>query len=373
MISIATVFSGIGAIEQAVCKVKLEHEIVFACDNGERKLDKSFEELKKEVMRIKSDMRKDYIEHAYNDLGKINHVEISYKKNYKIDDADYYQDIRFLDAKKYKGKVDLLVGGSPCQSFSVNGKRAGLKDTRGTLFYDYARIIKEVSPTVFIFENVKGMITHDFGKSWEVIKQVFHSLNYDIYIKKDEKGKEDAILNSRDYGIPQDRRRLFIVGFKKGLKNIKTFQFPEKIELRKSVSDFLDENVDAKYYLGEKGFKFVTTHPSRAQVSKAVMRCQKANQQFNWNGDFIFEKYNKIRLRKEVLSRAYVSYWNGEKGVIRKMTPRECLRLMGFSDEFKIVVNDAEMYRQAGNSIVVDVLEYLLKSIIETNVWEDKI
>ena len=133
----------------------------------------------------------------------------------------------------------------------------------------------------------------------------------------------------------------------------------------------MESEVDAKYYLGEKGFKFVTTHPSRAQVSCDIMRCQKANQQFNWNGDFIFEPLKKVQDNEKIMGKAYVSEFNGELGVIRKFTPRECLRLMGYPDDFKIVVDDTMMYRQSGNSIVVNVLEKLVEELIKTGVFND--
>ena len=99
------------------------------------------------------------------------------------------------------------------------------------------------------------------------------------------------------------------------------------------------------------------------------MMCQKANQQFNWNGDFVFEEYDPKKHTESVLKRAYLSKYNNRKGLIRKLTPRECLRLMGFCDDFKIVIPDAQMYRQAGNSIVVNIFEALIKEIVKTGIW----
>ncbi len=362
MIRLATLFSGIGAIEQALKKKDIDYTIVFACDNGEREIEISEDKIN-ELRKLDNYTRNIEISRIYDATGKPNVVESSYKANYSIDDNRFYQDIRFLDGTEFKGEIDLLVGGSPCQAFSINGKRAGFEDTRGTLFYEYARIIKEAQPKVFIFENVKGMITHDNGNTWEIIKETFKELNYEIYIKED-----NPILNAKNYGIPQNRERLFVVGFNKALQ-VKKFEFPKEEKLEKFVQDFLFEEVDAKYYLGEKGFKFVTSSPSRAQVNGKIMRCQKANQQFNWNGDFVFEELEKIRDRKDILDRAYVGEWKGKIGVTRKFTPRECLRLMGFGDDFKIIHNDVIMYRQSGNSIVVNILEKLIDSIIDTGVW----
>ena len=371
MLRLATLFSGIGAIEQALLQLNIDHRIVFACDNGERELSISREEIEKAIKNMNYREKKEYIDKLYLDTSKKNLMEKSYKANYKIEDEDFYQDVRFLDGNKYKGQVDLLVGGSPCQSFSVNGKRGGFEDTRGTLFYEYARIIKETQPKVFIFENVRGMLNHDSGKTWETIKNTFKQLNYNIYIKSDNKGKESPILNAVDYGIPQNRERLFVVGIRNNIDLKKDFVFPKKVELTKTVNDYFEKVIDPKYYLGQKGFEFVTTHPSRARVGTKIMGCQKANQQFNWNGDFIFEDYNKVKNNQAILDRAYISEWNGKKGVIRKYTPRECLRLMGFSDNFQIVIDDQNMYRQSGNSIVVNVLKALVNKIIETGVFDN--
>ena len=209
MIRLATLFSGIGAIEQAFIKQNIPHKIVFACDNGERELSYTKEEILKKTKNMSFEERNDYINELYNSLKKPNCMYQTYKANYKIDDKDFYQDIRFLDGSKYKGEVDLLVGGSPCQSFSIIGKRGGFNDTRGTLFYEYARIISETQPKAFIFENVRGMLNHDHGKTWETVQNTFKELNYKIYIRS------NPILNAKDYGIPQNRPRLFVIGIRK--------------------------------------------------------------------------------------------------------------------------------------------------------------
>ena len=406
-IRLATLFSGIGAIEQAFLKMHLPHSIVFACDNGEieftpldveerrefaelkrgkslsddqqcrladlqRKIDRRLAVIKENVSTLlDKDSKRAYVERLYKyySPGKENLVKLSYCSNYAIRPSDFHLDVRFLDGRDYEEQVDLMVGGSPCQSFSSNGKRGGMDDTRGTLFYDYARIINEVKPKCFIFENVKGMLVHDNGETWAVIKSVFEDLDYRIYLNKDKNGYEKPILNAVDFGIPQNRERIYLIGIRKDIKLKSEFKFPGAVRLRSVVNDFLDENVPAEYYLGRKGFEFVTTHPSRAQVGSPIMNCQKANQQFNWNGDFIFEPLSN-KHTTEILARAYVGVWNGSRGVCRKFTPRECLRLMGFPDTFKIVVNDQTMYRQAGNSIVVNVLEKLLEEIIKTGVFE---
>lgn len=369
MIKLGTLFSGIGAIEQAFLKLNIPHKIMFAVDNGERELPCTNEEIE-QVRLLPQKECKQIVDEMYNRLQKPNYMELTYKSNYMIGDDSYYQDVRFFNGSYFHGNVDIIVGGSPCQAFSSNGKRAGLEDTRGTLFYEYARIISEAQPKCFIFENVKGMTTHNKGKTWETIKSVFEQLNYVLYIKHDEKGIEDPILNAADYGVPQLRKRLYLIGIRNDIQLLNEFKFPEKIDLSTTIYDYLDDQVPTKYYLGQKGFEFVTTHPSRAQVGIPVMTCQKANQQFNWNGTFIFEPLS-IKHTKEILDRAFIGSWKGEKGVIRMFTPRECLRLMGFPDTFKIVVNDNMMWRQCGNSIVVNVLEKILNKLIFTGIFND--
>ena len=356
MIKLATVFSGIGAIEQALKKLKIKYEIKFACDNGEIELKDSFETINNKLKKLDDDEKRRAIKQMYVDTKKHNYVKDAYFANYDIDESKWYEDIRFIDGKKFKNKVDLFVGGSPCQSFSIMGKRGGLGDTRGTLFYDYARLIKEIQPKVFIFENVPGMIVHDNGKTWKVIQEVFDSLNYKIY---------SSILNAKDYGIPQERRRLFVVGFNnKKVKNI-NFEFPKPIPLKTKMFDYLEDSVDTKHYLGKKGFEFCTNpkYSGRVRLNCDIIQTQKANQQFNWIGDLIFEPLNPKKHNKEILERAYVGTWKGQKGVCRQMTYRECMRLMGFPDNYKIVVPNVPAYRQAGNSIVVNVLEAIIKQI----------
>ena len=370
-IRLATSFSGIGAIEQAFLRLGLNFEIVFAGDIDAK-------------------------------------CKQSYFANYDITEEQWHSDIHSMDAKPYLGKVDIFVGGAPCQAFSVVGKRKGFEDTRGTLFREFARVVKECQPKVFIFENVKGLLNHDGGNTWEVMRRTFEDYcGYHIYYK---------VLNSKDSGIPQHRERIFCIGFKEHTK----FEFPIPIPLEYRMYDFLEDTIASKYFLREKGIKFVTSSKNRkkcyTQINGDIALCQKRNQQFNWHGDFVFhpqaenepveegwdefvfdvheveEKYYlSDKVAKYVLTpgtknfrttietdldvarpllqsmhkmhRAGVDNYVTHSGRIRKLTPRECLRLMGFKDSFKIVVSDTSMYQQAGNSIVVDVLIALLKQL----------
>ena len=357
-INVATVFSGIGAPEQALIKMGIKPNILFACDNGEIEIQQSYNDILNKTKGMSQDEINNFVKGLYRSTKKTNYVKISYFANYNIKEENWYEDIRFLNGEQYQNKVDLLVGGSPCQSFSIIGKKAGLEDVRGTLFYDYARLIKQIKPKAFVYENVPGMLVHDHGNTWKVIHSVFESLGYKVYY---------SILNSMDYGIPQDRKRLFVVGFK---DNTVQFNFPEKKNLTTEMKDYLQKNIEARHYLGKKGFEFVTNpkYKNRARVNSKIIQTEKANQQFNWNGDFVFEPISSVEKKKnkaDILNRAYVSNWNGQDGVIRQLNYRECLRLMGFSDDFKVVVPNVPAYRQAGNSIVVNVLEALFSEIFK--------
>lgn len=356
MVRLATVFSGIGAIEQALKQMGIEHEIVFACDNGERYLDVDVEDIKKEIKKAKGEEPAEkVVSRLYDETGKVNNVKKSYFANYKIDEDRWFEDIRFVDGKPFKGQVDLFVGGSPCQSFSTYGHRKGLEDTRGTLFYDYARLVKEIQPKAFIFENVTGLLNHDNGKTWDVISNTFKSLKYDIKME---------ILDAKDYNLPQLRKRVFVVGIRRDLK-CPEFQFPPKVELTHKSTEYLDAEVDDKYYLGEKGFNFVTKverSQRRARVNQDVIGCQTANQQFNWVGDFRVETPKPHHYDDP---RIFIGQYEGKAAVARKMTPQELLRLMGF-ENFNVVVDDNTIWRQTGNSIAVPVLKAVTQSILDT-------
>ena len=182
-IRLATSFSGIGAIEHAFKRLGLKTEIIFAGD-------------------IDPNCKKAYF------------------ANYNISENQWHDDIHTLDANPYQGKVDLFVGGAPCQAFSQRGKHGGFEDTRGTLFREFARVVMECKPKVFIFENVKGMLYHDNGRTWNTIKTCFEKdCKYQIYYQ---------VLNSKDYGVPQGRDRIYCIGFLKP----QDFSFPAPIPLK---------------------------------------------------------------------------------------------------------------------------------------------
>ena len=352
-IRVASLFSGIGAFEQALKILGLKSKIVLACDNDQ-------------------------------------FVKKSFFANYEIEEKNWFDDIQEVNGTKFKNKVDLLVGGAPCQSFSMVGKRLGLKDNRGNLTLHFIKKINEIKPKVFIFENVRALLSVDNGDAWKIIYNKFRQTGYTFYYET---------LNAKNFGIPQNRERLFVIGF----KNNQNFSFPQPIKLKSTMQDYLEGQFDKKFYLPPKGVAFVTKNKNLkkkyTQVNGKIALCQKRNQQFNWHGDFIQVKKTDIKkyilsnkVKKYVLStgtkgfyskpeidleiaRPLVStmhkmhrsgvdnYISLKKGKIRKLTPRECLRLMGFPDTFKQVVSDTQLYRQTGNSIVVNIIIALLKEM----------
>ena len=346
-IRLATSFSGIGAIEYALKRLGLNTKIVFAGD-------------------INANCKK------------------SYFANYDITEERWHTDIHNFDAKPYKGKVDLFVGGAPCQAFSIVGDQLGFEDTRGTLFREFARVVKECQPKVFIFENVQGLLKHDHGRTWEVVYNTFREYcGYDVHYQ---------LLNARDYGIPQTRERLYCIGFRKKTN----FKYPAPIPLKYRMYDFLEDYIESPYYVEKRGAKILSQNEERRKIIIEDEECEKFN-------DFIFriadvedKYYLSEKVAKYVLCEGtktfktpiktdldiarpllqtmhkmhragvdnYVTY-NKKKGIngLRKLTPRECLRLMGFKDDFKIVVSNTSAYMEAGNSIVVDVLIAILKQM----------
>lgn len=363
MLRIATVFTWIGSVEHAIWRLWRDHKIVFACDNDK-------------------------------------YCKQTYLANFWTD-VTWYDDINSIDWKKYNWKIDLIVGWSPCQSFSMVWKRKWLWDDRWNLIFSYIKLIKECQPGVFIFENVKWLTTHDWWKTRKHILQEFKKIWYEFKRK---------ILNARDYWIPQNRERVFLVWFKDKAK-FEDFDFPNSIDLEITMKDLLEDNPNSKYFLWEKGKIFVTSEKNLnkryTQINWTVALCQKANQQFNWHGDFVrleckevSEKYylsQKVKnyvlasgtknfsskpetdldIARPLLStmakmhRAWVDNYITKWEKIRKLTPRECLRLMWFSDDFKIVVSDTQAYKQAWNSIVSNIFLHLLPNIFNVRSLND--
>lgn len=382
-IRIATVFSGIGAIEHALQRMNVDHKIVFACDNGDITIDYNVEEERKKVLALNGPIeKKEYVDQLYKSKArKTNFVKISYLANYDLDEKYYFRDIRLLDGRDFRNQVDLLVGGSPCQSFSTVGFQGGLEDTRGTLFYDYANLIKDVNPKVFIYENVRGLTTHDKGKTWSIMKNVFDELGYNIH---------EELLDAKDYGIPQTRRRIFVVGIRNDIRLKSDLIFPpEKVNLQYTMHDFLISNVKEGNFKSVDGKITIIKEPGIVDKKYILSPKLKAYVMKSGTKTFVQKVEIDLPIARTVLStmgnrhRAgvdnYVTDLKNEKPLyeenpdnIRMLSEREAHRLMGFTDDYKIVVSRAQGYKQAGNSIVVDVLIAIMKNIIYTGVFEEE-
>jgi len=234
--------------------------------------------------------RKRMVDDLYKGLDSRNKVKQAYMANYDLDDNNFHWNVAFLNGRQYADEVDLFVGGSPCQSFSLVGKQRGLEDTRSTLFYEYARLVDEIKPKVFIYENVRAVTSHDSGQTWAKMQQVFSELGYTFSWQ---------ILNAKDYGIPQNRERLFVVGFRNDLPMAHEFIFPEPMELTRTMKDFLVDNAPGGYFLPKKGVEFVTKEKNLTkkftQIDGDIQLCQKKNQQFNWHGDFVFQSEDEAK------------------------------------------------------------------------------
>ena len=256
---------------------------------------------------------------------------------------------------------DLLCAGFPCQAFSIAGKRGGFDDTRGTLFFDVAEIIKKHKPKAIFLENVKGLRSHDKGKTLETILNVLRNdLGYFV--------PEPQIINAKNFGVPQNRERIYIVGFRQDL-NISSFEYPEPLENKPTFEDVKERNVPpTKYYLSTQYVQTLVNHKAR-HASKG-----------NGFGYAIIPDNgiaNAIvvggmgRERNLVLDHRIVDYTPTThiKGTvnregIRKMTPREWARLQGFPDNYIIPVADASAYKQFGNSVAVPAIQATAKEIL---------
>lgn len=308
--TIGSVFSGIGTPELALKALKIEYNTLFAAE-------------------IDNYARTTYLANCH-----------SPKK--------FYQDVKTINGKDYKNKIDLFVGGSPCQSFSMAGKRGGLEDTRGTLFYDYVRLVKEIQPEVFIYENVKGIQSHEKGKTFEIVLKTFKELGYHFKWK---------ILNTSDYGIPQNRERFYCVGFKNKLNHDK-FDFLEPVELKSSWSDYVLTKtiVPPNFTLTEKNYK----HYNRSFGSKGkditnMKICPTLTESMGTGGGNVPYFESNIELKGETN--------------FRKLTPRECFNLQGFDNSFIMPakMSNGRLYKQAGNGMSKNILEMIIMKLKDIN------
>ncbi len=291
------------------------------------------------------------------------YAQIAYEVNYGEKPFGDITQINEQDIEKH----DIILAGFPCQAFSIAGLRKGFEDTRGTLFFDVAEIIKRKQPKAFFLENVKGLRSHDKGKTLETILNVLRNdLGYFV--------PDPQIVNAKDFGVPQNRERIYIVGFHPSL-NIENFNYPKPTNQNSTFADVKEENiVETKYYLSTQYLQTLINHKARHenkgngfgyeiikdnQIANAVV-CGGMGRERNLVLDHRITDFTPTTKIKGEVNR---------EG-IRKMTPREWARLQGFPDNFVIPVADASAYKQFGNSVAVPAIQAtaneILKLILKT-------
>lgn len=265
----------------------------------------------------------------------------TYEHNYSHDIL--FEDINNLDPNAIPTH-DILIGGFPCQPFSMMGIEKGFEDTRGTLFFNIVEIINyhinhKRKPKVIVLENVRRLLTHDKRRTFKIIKRVLEDLGYTVFYD---------VLNSADYGVPQTRNRLFIVCFDNS--NAK-FKFPPKQELNLTMQDLLEENVDKKYFLSDRIIPTILSHGSGNYYSKSETDLEIAR---------------PLCATMHKMHRANQDNYVTQNGRLRRLTPREAARLQGFPDSFEFPVSDTQAYRQCGNAVTVNVSEAVAKQVKKT-------
>jgi DNA (cytosine-5)-methyltransferase 1 len=316
-IKVGSDFSGVGAFNQALKRLGIDYDELFACD-----MDKY--------------ARDTFI--------------LNYGEPKQFPTNVYEREIP-------NESLDIYMTSPPCQAFSLAGKRLGKDDKRGILFFNSHEFIQKNKPRFFIFENVKGLLSDDNGNTFQewinylggksvngnpVLFADENSVPYHIYWK---------VLNAKNYGVPQNRERVFIVGIRDDKDN--NFRFPIEQPLIKRLKNVLENDIDEKYFI--------------KKISN-IKRLSETLKKYNLpNYDVIIDSYNKtineisICISTRINASSCTHLWSNNK--IRRLTPRECFRLMDFPDSFKWNVSDSQAYKQAGNSIVVNVLYLILKNL----------
>lgn len=281
-----------------------------------------------------------------------------------------YGEVPFGDITKESTKqmipdnFDILCAGFPCQAFSLAGKRRGFAETRGTLFFDVAEILRRKQPKAFFLENVKGLAIHDKGKTLETILNTLDEVGYVV--------PTPQILNAMHYGVPQHRERIYIVGFRKDLGiTAEDFAYPERHEHIPCWLDVREENaVPAKYYLSETYVETLRRHRARHEAAGHGFGYKIIDDNSVANAIVCGGMGRECNLVKDFRQTDLTPTTNikGEinKEGIRKMTPREWARLQGYPDNFRIVVADASAYKQFGNSVAVPAIQATAGQILNT-------
>ena len=364
MVKYLSLFSGIGAFESALTNLGVNYEIVNYCE-----IDK--------------------------------YASKSYSAIHGVPETKNLWDITKVNVFNLPkpGEIDLVTYGFPCQDISIAGKQKGLFNddgslTRSGLFFDALKVIEYCKPKVAIAENVKNLTSKKFSTQFETVLKSLEDAGYNNYWK---------VLNAKDYGIPQNRERVFIVSIRKDVDN-ELFEFPKPYKLEKRLKDFLEPYVDEKYYLSDAQITMMKTIGTLCDRDYKDHKCVVKNKKQELC-DYLIQN-NKVKefdVIKHSYSTSRMKDWetrNVERnnevptlgtrcdclGVtvnqpplrIRKLTPKECYRLMGFSDEEferaeNVPTSNSQLYKQAGNSIVVDVIEEIFRMMLDENDWRFKV
>ena len=352
--TLATIFSGIGAPEFAAREVFGEAKAVFACETDK-------------------------------------FARLSYLANHDAPIV-FYEDVCDLDARAYAGQIDILIGGSPCQDFSIAGQRAGEDGERGNLIWQFYRVVSEARPSIFVYENVKGFLSINGGKSYQRFLDALRGLGYHCHAE---------VLNTKDYGIPQNRERLYIAGFLNA-DEYHAFSLAPKTGCGR-LADFLDASVEEKYFLSDRALAYFRPKDANESIANTltanpghrrdafikvageldIPTFRRARQIYDTDGvsptlltaknnqetpkviqrSRGFNKGAEFELCPTISSDSFEQNNLLKSERIRKLTPRECLRLQGFPESFKIVVSDTQAYKQAGNAMSVNVVKMIFEQI----------
>jgi DNA (cytosine-5)-methyltransferase 1 len=260
------------------------------------------------------------------------------------------RDIHELETKEIP-RIDVLTGGFPCQAFSVAGYRKGFKDPRGNVFWEIVRILDEKKPSIVFLENVKNLTGHDGGKTFEVVLNALQDLGYHVSYK---------VMNAAEYTkVPQNRERIYIVGFRKK-QDFSKFEFPAELNATLDLADFIDfeSKVDETFYYKDKYMS--------KELEKNITRRDTV---YQWRRQYVRE--NKSGLCPTLTANMGTGGHNVPlvltKHGIRKLTPRECFNLMGFPKSFKLPdgLANSQLYKQAGNAVVVPVIKRIATQIMK--------
>ena len=267
-----------------------------------------------------------------------------YSNNFKIQPKGDIREIKVEEIPKH----DILCAGFPCQPFSISGNQKGFRDENGRLYFEILRIAKHHKPKLILLENVKNLLTHNNGKTIEFIEKSLQKLGYKTY-------KE--VICATNFSVPQARKRIYIVAFRDDLE-VKEFEFPKGKGKLKSISDILEDDVDAHYEINVP-YTINIAQYDNIKKTNLLLRIGSVGQ--GRQGERIYSiKGQGITLSSQgggVGGRTGMYYINN---TVRKLTPRECARMMGFPETFKVAETDAECYRQFGNSVVVNVLQEIV-------------